>query len=187
MIARPEVRYLEIGCDDDVLFFSVCAEYKTGVDPARGGTHRMTSDEFFAQNEDSFDVVFIDGLHEYAQVRADAINALAVLSEGGYIAFHDLLPSDWKQQHVPRLQASWTGDCWKAAVELAHAEGVDFRIIRIDQGVGVMRRTGGPVHVPDMSAELAHATFDDFAALVDNLPIIEWADFRRWSSRQTVG
>ena len=46
----------------------------------------MTSDEFFAQNEGSFDVVFIDGLHEYAQVRADAINALAVLSERGYIA-----------------------------------------------------------------------------------------------------
>lgn len=31
----------------------------------RGGTHRMTSDAFFATNEEQFDLVFIDGLHHY--------------------------------------------------------------------------------------------------------------------------
>jgi hypothetical protein len=44
-------RYLEIGCDNEENFekmqgFSVAL----CVDPRRGGTHRMTSDEFFATN-----------------------------------------------------------------------------------------------------------------------------------------
>ena len=32
-----------------------------GVDPNQGGTHRMTSDEFFVTNQLTFDVIFIDG------------------------------------------------------------------------------------------------------------------------------
>ena len=35
-----------------------------GVDPLLGGTHRMTSDAFFAANADAFDLIFIDGLHQ---------------------------------------------------------------------------------------------------------------------------
>ena len=56
--------YLEIGCADNELFDSVIAASKTGVDPASGGTHRETSDSFFASNTKTFDVVFIDGLHQ---------------------------------------------------------------------------------------------------------------------------
>ena len=66
--------------------------------------------------------------------------------------------------------------------KMAQAEGIDFRIIQIDQGVGVMRKTGAPIHVPDMNDELAEATFDDFVALTGELPIISWVEFRRWLS-----
>ena len=40
--------------------------YKISVDPEKNSehlTHEMTSDEFFEQNTDKFDVIFIDGLH----------------------------------------------------------------------------------------------------------------------------
>src|SRR5271168_4845465 len=81
---RPNGRYLEIGCADNVLFDAVMAADKVGVDPRRGGTHRMTSDAFFAAYAGPpFDVVFIDGLHLYPQVRRDLVNALAHLSPGG--------------------------------------------------------------------------------------------------------
>jgi len=46
--ARNYTRYLEIGCAGDTSFHGVSCEEKVGVDPARGGTLRMTSDEFFA-------------------------------------------------------------------------------------------------------------------------------------------
>ena len=40
-------KYLEIGTFKDELFSQVNCEKKIGVDPFSGGTHRMTSDDFF--------------------------------------------------------------------------------------------------------------------------------------------
>ena len=57
--------YLEIGCQGN-LAFSVMQELvdvAVGVDPLIGGTHRMTSDEFFSQNAQLFDLIFIDGVY----------------------------------------------------------------------------------------------------------------------------
>ena len=46
-------RYLEIGCASNDLFHSVASLQKIGVDPASGGTHRMTSDDFLQQTKKS--------------------------------------------------------------------------------------------------------------------------------------
>ena len=59
------------------------------------------SDDFFKTSKDKFDVIFIDGLHTYDQVRRDVINSIKHLKEGGYIALHDMLPRNWKEQHIP--------------------------------------------------------------------------------------
>lgn len=164
--------YLEIGCAGNVLFDAVASGDKTGVDPALGGTERTTSDEFFAKNNKKFDVIFIDGLHEYDQVRRDAINALECLNDNGWIAFHDFLPSNWKEHHVPRLQEAWTGDCWKLAIELSKASGVDFKIIKIDHGVGLLQKTSQNYSVPDLKSELLDAEFATFVECVGKLPLI---------------
>ena len=50
--------YLEIGCDQDQLFSKVKIKNKTGVDPSSGGNVRKTSDDFFKDNKDKFDIVF---------------------------------------------------------------------------------------------------------------------------------
>ena len=44
--------YLEIGCFDNKAFDTIPLplEQKIGIDPLRGGTHRMTSDVFFSNN-----------------------------------------------------------------------------------------------------------------------------------------
>jgi len=166
-------KYLEIGCASNDLFDSVFSLDKTGVDPKSGGTHRMLSDDFFEANlQKSFDVVFIDGLHEYQQVRRDTINSLNTLNKGGWIAFHDFLPSNWKEQHVPRIQTAWTGDCWKLGIELSRAEGLDFWIVNIDHGVGLLRKSGSEYSIPDLSSELLKAEFEKFVSEVPNLPII---------------
>jgi hypothetical protein len=62
--------YLEIGCQNNLAFdvLKNMYEYAVGVDPSQGGTHRMTSDEFFQQNNLTFDIIFIDGLHTGPQV-----------------------------------------------------------------------------------------------------------------------
>ena len=68
--------YLEIGCDNDENFSHIAIENKIGVDPLKGGTLRMTSDEFFQKNLENFDIIFLDGLHTYDQTIKDINNAL---------------------------------------------------------------------------------------------------------------
>ena len=131
----------------------------------------MTSDEFFDSDNKIYDVIFIDGLHEYEQVHRDAINALNSIKIGGYIAFHDFLPSDWKEHHVPRISKSWTGDCWKLAVQLTDAKGIDFVLLDIDHGVGLIKKLSDNFWVPDVSDSLRSSEFDQFVDLVDKLPI----------------
>ena len=176
----PACDYLEIGCDRNQLFHAVNAPNKTGIDPVRGGNVRATSDEFFRNNNKRFDVVFIDGLHTYEQVHRDIVYSLACLKPGGWIAMHDLLPRNWREEHVPRISRKWTGDVWKVAIELAAAQDVEFRIVNIDHGVGLFRASGPAPAVPDLSAQLNKERFAYFFEQRPKLPVIELAAAREW-------
>ena len=68
--------YLEIGCDQDQLFSKIRINNKKGVDPVSGGNIRKTSDDFFQTNDEIFDIIFIDGLHTYDQVKKDILNSV---------------------------------------------------------------------------------------------------------------
>ena len=67
--------YLEIGCDQDENFSQISIKNKIGVDPKSGGTHRMTSDTFFLNNMQTYDLIYIDGLHTYEQTIKDIKNS----------------------------------------------------------------------------------------------------------------
>lgn len=173
--------YLEIGCAENLLFDAVEAGRKVGVDPVRGGTHRMTSDTFFAANVDTFDVVFIDGLHHYEQVRRDLENALAALRPGGFVALHDMHPRDWIEEHVPMIStSSWTGDPWKVGFELAVSPGLDFRLVAADHGVGIVRQLADDVRLADRRAELGPQRFAWFHQHVGELPVVDWPAAQAW-------
>ena len=47
------------------LFSKIKIKIKIGVDPVSGENIRETSDNFFKKNNVKFDIIFIDGLHEY--------------------------------------------------------------------------------------------------------------------------
>jgi hypothetical protein len=173
--------YLEIGCAENLLFDTVAAARKVGVDPARGGTHRMTSDAFFAVNSETFDVVFIDGLHVYDQARRDVANAMAVVPPGGWIALHDMFPRDWIEEHVPQISTSrWTGDPWKVAFELAVSPDVDFRLVAIDHGVGIVRVLKEGAVLADRGAELGEKRFAWFRDHLGELPVVDWPAAQDW-------
>lgn len=137
-----DCKYLEIGVADNTVFNSIPLniENKYGVDPIEGGNYRMTSDEFFRKYYDlKFDVIFIDGLHEYKQCQRDCLNSMKHLKDGGIIFFHDFLPRSYFEENIPRKQTTWTGDVWKVAVELNNSINVKFKIINIDHGIGVLK------------------------------------------------
>ena len=131
--------YLEIGCDKNQSFSKIKIDNKIGVDPIEGGTIRSTSDQFFDQNKNKFDIIFIDGLHHYSQVLKDINNSLKILNKNGFILVHDCLPRSLAQQAVPRYRASWNGDVWKAIVELRTKSNLNIFTSQIDFGVAVIQ------------------------------------------------
>ena len=179
--------YLEIGCQGNKLFDSVPMKNKVGVDPESGGTVKKTSDDFFAASNQKFDVIFIDGLHTYEQVRLDVINSIDRLKDGGWIALHDMLPQDWREEHVPRVTIGvWAGDVWKVAFELANSPGIDFKIIRIDHGVGVFRVLSPKPALKNMSDVLTKERFAYFYKNVDKLPLVDWPSASEWIQKSKL-
>tara|TARA_B100001063_G_C16637294_1_gene488947 strand:- start:133 stop:843 length:711 start_codon:yes stop_codon:yes gene_type:complete len=130
--------YLEIGTAYDELFNEINCDLKIGVDPVSGGTIRKTSDQFFKENVQKFDCIFIDGLHYYSQVKKDIENSIKFLNPNGIIFLHDCLPNNHYEQAVPRCQAIWNGDVWKAIVECRTKEDIDTYTCYADFGIGVI-------------------------------------------------
>ena len=132
--------YLEIGCDKNQLFSKVNINNKIGVDPVSGGNVRKTSDDFFKENKSSFDIVFIDGLHTYEQVKKDILNCVNCLLDEGIILVHDCMPDSLGKQAVPRYKMQWNGDVWKAIVDLRQQENLEIYTCEIDQGIGIISK-----------------------------------------------
>jgi hypothetical protein len=130
--------YLEIGCFSNELFDRILCKKKTGVDPISGGNLRMTSDDFFRSCNETFDCIFIDGLHTYSQVKKDIDNSLKFLNSEGIILLHDCLPNNYLEQATPRGQYIWNGDVWKAIVECRINKNIDTYTCYADFGIGVI-------------------------------------------------
>ena len=135
----------------------------------------MTSDKFFQDNSNlKFDVIFIDGLHEYIQCQKDCINSMKHLNPDGIILFHDLLPRSYFEEKTPKKQSPWLGDVWKVAVELSNSKNVDFKIINIDFGIGVLKIKSN--HEYNKLPELKNKNFSDYLNLRKQLEIISCED-----------
>ena len=132
--------YLEIGCDQDQLFSKIKIQNKVGVDPSSGGNVRKTSDEFFKDNKKKFDVIFIDGLHTYDQVKKDILNSINFLKKNGIVLVHDCMPDCLSKQAVPRYRMIWNGDVWKAIVDLRQREDLEIFTCEMDQGIGIIKK-----------------------------------------------
>lgn len=137
-------RYLEIGCFNNSTFqHFMTMPVAVGVDPERGGTKRMTSDAYFAQRPpgETFQLVFIDGLHEAQQVLRDTANALKALEPGGTIVYHDCLPFNEQLQRYPRPEPHtwWNGNVWKAWYALHQCTEFELHTVNMDWGMGVLR------------------------------------------------
>jgi len=173
--SKNNCKYLEIGCDKNQTYDSIAlnSEDKTGVDPAAGGNTRITSDKFFEANNNKFDVIFIDGLHEYFQCQKDIINSLSCLNSGGFILIHDMIPLDWRSEFVPRMQDTWNGDVWKTAYELSKSNNLEFSIVEADNGVGIIKNVLRNYEYSDLSNEIKNFKFKEFLDIYKSLPIIK--------------
>ena len=135
--------YLEIGISSGLNWEKIKCKQKTSVDPQplEKPDYVLTSDEFFKQNSEKFDVIFVDGLHHADQVYVDITNAVEALNENGYIVCHDINPLTEEAQTVPYVRGTWNGDCWKAFVKLRSTRtDLEMYTVDIDHGCGVIRK-----------------------------------------------
>ena len=154
--------YLEIGCQSDVNFSKIITKNKIGVDPQSGGTHRMTSDDFFKQNKSTFDLIFIDGLHVYEQVLKDIENSLKVLNDNGVILIHDCLPAKIWHHTIPQTHSSWNGDVWKSIVKSRTRIDIDTYTIEADQGLGLILKRKNKDLLVDKIENFKNLKFKDY-------------------------
>ncbi len=172
--------YLEIGCKKNVTFDTIPVLHKVGVDREMGGTIRMTSDEFFAQNKETFDVIFIDGLHTYEQVHRDISNALNALNKGGMIVLDDMLPLNWVQGSTTHLATGWIGNCWKCNFEITATKGLDYRLVLCGSGTGVIKPKPNHDPLADLSNELNEKLFSYLYENHAKIPTAEVKDAMQW-------
>lgn len=152
--------YLEIGCKENYCFNQINIDKKVGVDCVSGGTHRMTSDQFFAENTEKFDIVFIDGDHRHAQVYCDIMNSMTFLNDGGIIVAHDCCPPKKEDESIENIRC---GDAWKAFVHFRQNKHLDCAVGNFDFGVGVLKlkKNTDIIKLPKHFTKLE---WDDFVA-----------------------
>lgn len=160
-----KINFLEIGSAGNNLFNCIPLKKinKIGVDPESGGTHRMTSDDFFKINKKKFDVIFIDGLHSYEQCQRDVINSLKFLKKNGIIFMHDMMPLDKFAASYPRdflAVNAWNGDVWKVGVELSLSKNLNFIVVPIDHGVGILKKK--KKYKYKILPDIKHKTIEDY-------------------------
>lgn len=163
--------YLEIGCHKNEVFNEIVVSgEKVGVDPARGGTLRMTSDDFFDQNETFFDLIFVDGLHIYEQLKKDVENSFRFLAPGGVIVLHDMLPLGASVATRERNTKVWNGDVWRLNFNLINNENFNYHIVNMDMGCGIISK----VKSNNISlSENIENNFDFFEQQINKLPIVD--------------
>jgi hypothetical protein len=144
--------YLEIGVNTPSQpgynWVGVKAKNKHGVDPNVDTTYKMTSDDFFKENENIYEIVFVDGLHIFEQAYRDIVNSLHSLRDGGTIVVHDCNPVTEITQRRERASDAWHGDVWKAIVKLRMEEiGLTIHTVDTDEGCAIIRR-GSQILLP---------------------------------------
>lgn len=100
--SMPSVKsYLELGIYEGETFEKIWPSVGncTAIDIVdkrklkfKGTFHLCTTDEFFQNNLETFDAIFIDADHRFEQVKKDLLASLNILNIGGIIFIHDTDP-----------------------------------------------------------------------------------------------
>ena len=151
-----KLSYLEIGVETGFTFNKIIIDNKLGVDPdpkiRDENIITTTSDEFFKINKKTFDVIFIDGMHQVEYVINDFNNSIKFLNKNGIIFIDDVFPQNEDEQYktpinpiyennILKYSSPWTGDVWKFIYYLLifHKDCFNFEIFLHHNYRGVIK------------------------------------------------
>lgn len=142
--------FLEIGTQEQINLSNITIGKKVSVDPdpEANADFILPSDDFFKQNTDKFDIVFVDGLHHADFAYRDIINSLKILNPGGCVVVHDVIPSSYEGQLIPLEKTLktgtgiWNGDVWKGWIKLrTERKNLTMKVVNTDHGCGIIHPT----------------------------------------------
>jgi hypothetical protein len=103
-----------------------------------------TSDEFFSKNSETFDLIFLDGLHTYEQTWRDLQNSFASCKSNGIIVVDDVVPSDKFSAMKDPLEAyrtreaagivntgDWSGDVFRVVLKLKSLDFAEIEFVTV--------------------------------------------------------
>lgn len=159
--------YLEIGYQQGINYNKINIKNKTAVDPSplmnistndvdiingiyverKNNLYLTTSDLFFQKFTYKYDIIFIDGLHTYDQVKKDFDNSIKSLNPNGVIVLHDMNPDDvfYNGSIITGEERSksfdeggqWNGDCFKLAIDISNGL-YNYEYVTLDMDNGCM-------------------------------------------------
>jgi hypothetical protein len=116
----------------------------------------MTSDDFFIQNKEMFDIIFIDGHHDSEYVCRDFNNSLKILNPNGVIIAHDCYPPvksaacklaerSGKLSMGNPLEDAWCGDGFKVINSIVknYKNNLECWVLDTDWGIGIISNKAG--------------------------------------------
>lgn len=132
--SSDKYRYLELGYGTGDTFKNVhTAVYKLSVDIDKPEAMFIgTTDCFFAQNKEKFNIIYIDACHEYSQVVKDFNNAVDILLPEGAIFMHDMFPDNEWQTALTE-----SGDAYKILLYFLE-NNYEFYFSRYDCGATII-------------------------------------------------
>lgn len=140
--------YLELGVDDNRNFDSIQSVSKMSVDINSKAIFTGTTDQFFAQNKNSYDIIYIDANHDLDFVQRDYNNAISVCKK--LLLIHDMYPPSEMY-----TESRYCSDSFKL---LAHFSdnGFDFMTLDSDFGLTFIFPKFKPAH------EVKHISYQQF-------------------------
>lgn len=138
--------YLELGLYDASTFLTVSQHVNraVGVDvnhidiqlPTHCFIYETTTDNFFKDNQEIFDYIFIDADHSYMSVKKDLENSLKYLSEDGIILLHDTDPIS-KEYLAP----GYCNDAYKIIDDIYKQNDLDIITLPLEEaGITILRK-----------------------------------------------
>ena len=181
--------YLEIGIENGHTFRAIKSLNKIGVDPSpkyqSDNIIIKTSDDFFADNKQRFDSIFIDGMHQSDYVLRDFNNAIDILNLGGIIYLDDIFPVNEREQlKIPikhyydkgilKYGEPWTGDVWKILYYLiqVYKNDIQWKLHLSPSYRGVIElRFDRTVKIPESAINIIESydyvkDFDDYYSIL---------------------
>lgn len=176
--------YLEIGSyrNENVKNLKIDQKVTVDPDPDAYATYQMTSDQYFAENDEKFDIIFIDGLHEHSQVWRDIRNSLGHLNQNGVIVMHDCMPKSEKMQvwdNKSHQSEEWTGDTWKAYYKAYGELSYKVYVVDTDYGCGVIDTSEKYKEDINWKVDMEKLKYEDYLDLINRnaygvIPVSEY-------------